>query len=58
MGWNLPPGVTDADIDRAINGYEDAPCKCFDRDHGDERWQCPECGFVWYPDDPEKEAAG
>jgi hypothetical protein len=23
MGWNLPPGCTDADIDRASPGYDD-----------------------------------
>jgi hypothetical protein len=25
MGWNLQPGVTDADIDRAAPGYYDEP---------------------------------
>lgn len=37
MGWNLPPGCTDADIDRACPGYdddaydwEDDARKCYD----------------------------
>lgn len=25
MGWNLPPGCTDADIDRAMGGHDPSP---------------------------------
>lgn len=52
-GWNLPPGVTDADIDRAMGG--EAPCAFCGVDLGDHesaeavtsrgvtRWACDTC---------------
>jgi len=38
-GWNLPPGCTDADIDRAANGDES------------DAVQCDCCGKMFRPDE-------
>jgi hypothetical protein len=38
MSSNLPPGITDADIDRAAPGYEEWPCQW------DEKGYCLTCG--------------
>lgn len=45
MAWNLPPGCTDADIDRAAPGYDEAnayQCDCCGRMVEKER-----IGRVW-----------
>lgn len=40
-GWNLPPGCTDADIDRACPGYYDEPETDTDEEPqmSDQRWK-------------------
>jgi DNA-directed RNA polymerase subunit RPC12/RpoP len=62
-GWNLPPGCTDADIDRALGGDDPRCSEC-----GAET-QAEDLEMVWYrgralyvchncpgpPDEPEKE---
>ena len=53
MSGNLPPGVTDADIDRAAPGYDEPPCRW----RLDERgWEfCERCGARWaWQCEPEK----
>lgn len=44
MSGNLPPGVTDADIDRAAPGYDDPPFYCvIFEGHG--RLHCADFGY-------------
>lgn len=48
MGWNLPPGCTDADIDRACPGYDAheqwVPCE---RCQGEGSWEEPVPHSKW-----------
>lgn len=45
MSWNLPPGCTDADIDRAFGGPEPIECPdCGTLNDADEE-ECRNCGF-------------
>jgi hypothetical protein len=62
-GWNLPPGCTQSDIDRAFGGDEDGyygddyaepdyedRCLHIDYDETPEdAWVCVDCGHRWYP---------
>jgi hypothetical protein len=47
-GWNLPPGCTDADIDRAMGGDEECYHEAFEIN-----WEglatCSDCGESWWP---------
>jgi hypothetical protein len=52
MGWNLPPGCTQADIDRAFGGDEE----CYHEDFEinlEGRATCDRCGERWWPSDDE-----
>jgi len=54
FGWDLPPGVTHADIERAQGTVTDRTagmmdCEC---DNAEETsgYVCSECDFWWCPD--------
>ena len=54
-GWNLPPGCTDADIDRAMGGDDPCCAGCgkqtddLEREivHGKPRLLCDHCSAAW-----------
>lgn len=53
MGWNLPPGCTDRDIDEASPGYWDEPdTDCWHEDYDADiltgRATCNMCGHSWW----------
>lgn len=45
-GWNLPPGCTDADIDRAMGGYDECHHEEFEINY-EGRAECGQCGEKW-----------
>ena len=46
-GWNLPPGCTDADIDRAFGGDEECYHEEFEINY-EGRAHCDRCGETWW----------
>lgn len=56
-GWNLPPGCTDADVDRAMGGAEPRCCACGSEEELEEVWyrgqrlMCSRCAAHLEDDD-------
>lgn len=47
-GWNLPPGCTQADIDRAFGGEDECDHEEYETDVGMGRAECQICGHRWW----------